>query len=397
MNLKFLPLGSVCLVDGADLKLVVIGYKSNGYDYVAVDYPVGYENEGSLRYFNHDQIKDLYSYGYKDEFGQTHFVSLNDGTPSAASVELENSGFTFDDLGIVVEDTTAPLIYEEQVFSPVVEEQVIYSPVIEEEPVANQNPGFHFDENGVVIVDETAVENDAQEVEEVAVIEEETVPSESMYKFDENGFVIEDTTAAEIPSVNNFQFDENGVVIADATAPEVPNSMGSYKFDENGFVVEDATASIPEETVTEEVATVEEPQEEVVNPEMSFQFDENGMVVLDSTAPKTEEVVVETTTESLFEDVEVPTEVELNVEESNDENLEVGTLTTEDDKIIFEEMSFTEEVKTEDENVNMDIPAPETAEVPKEDESMTTFDVKEETEEPQKEEKKKRGFFNFGR
>ena len=233
MNLKFLPLGSVCLVDGADLKLVVIGYKANGYDYIAVDYPIGYENEGSLRYFNHDQIKDLYSYGYKDEFGQTHFVSLNDGTPAAADVEIEGSGFAFDDMGIVVEDTTAPLIFE----APVVEEEPIYSPIVEETPVAVENPGFHFDENGVVIVDETAPAIEEAPVEEKV---ETVAPVETAYKFDENGFVIEDKAAAEIPSVNNFQFDENGVVIADATAPEVPVA-NNFQFDENGVVVEDMT------------------------------------------------------------------------------------------------------------------------------------------------------------
>ena len=394
MNLKILPLGSVCLVDGADLKLVVIGYKSNGYDYVAVDYPVGYENEGSLRYFNHEQIKDLYSYGYKDEFGQTHFVSLNDGTPSAANVELESSGFTFDDIGIVVEDTTAPLIYEEPIFSPEIEEDnVIYSPEVEEETVANNNAGFHFDENGVVIVDETAIEPEV--VETTEVVEETVAPVESMYKFDENGFVVEDTTAAEIPSVNNFQFDENGVVIADATAPEVPNSMGSYKFDENGFVVEDATAPMSEEFVAEEVTTKEESQEEVINPEMSFQFDENGMVVLDTTTPVEESV--ENTTDTLFEDVEIPDEVEVQPEVSNEANLEVGTLSTEEDKSIFEEMNFTDEVKTVDEVVNFDIPVLENVEIPEEDASLATFDTKEEAEENKKEEKKKRGFFNFGK
>ena len=137
--------------------------------------------------------------------------------------------------------------------------------------------------------------------------------------------------------------------------------------------------------------------EEVVNPEMSFQFDENGMVVLDATAPVQEEVTVETKTDNLFEDVEVPVEVDAITEEKNEENLEVGALTTEEDKTIFEEMSFTDEVKTKDEVVNMDIPTPETAEVPEEDESLATFDVKEEVEETKKEEKKKRGFFNFGK
>ena len=51
-------------IEDTDLKLVVIGYKAKGYDYVAVDYPIGYETSDSLRYFNHDQIKDLYSFHY---------------------------------------------------------------------------------------------------------------------------------------------------------------------------------------------------------------------------------------------------------------------------------------------------------------------------------------------
>ena len=279
MNLKFLPLGSVCLVDNSDLKLVVIGYKLNGYDYVAVDYPSGYENESSLRYFNHDQIKDLYSYGYKDEMGKNHFVSLDDGTPNAVNSELSDNGFKFDDVGIVIADETATEV-----------------PVVE----TDNNPGFFFDENGVVVVDTTATE------------EIEVTPVENNFQFDENGIVVADATAPLIPSVNNFQFDENGIVISD-----------------------------------------------------------NGM---------TEEAPVSTTIEnnnvnSIFSEVEAPGVIEEHKEE-----------------VVFEE-------KVEEEKANFDIPAPETVNVPEEDNSIATFEeTKEETPVVEKkEEKKKRGFFNFGK
>ena len=84
--------------------------------------------------------------------------------------------------------------------------------------------------------------------------------------------------------------------------------------------------------------------------------------------------------------------------EANDENLEEETFETPEDVQIFEEVSFSEVVPTVDENMNMDIPAPETVTVPAEDQAMATFTMEEEVkEEPKKAEKKKRGFFNFGR
>ena len=57
------------------------------------------------------------------------------------------------------------------------------------------------------------------------------------------------------------------------------------------------------------------------------------------------------------------------------------------EKSIFEEMNFTDEVKTVDEVVNFDIPVLENVEIPEEDKSLATFDTKEEAEEAKEEAK----------
>ena len=170
--------------------------------------------------------------------------------------------------------------------------------------------------------------------------------------------MVADATAPEIPVENNFQFDENGVVVADATAPEIPVE-NNFQFDENGIVVADATAPL--------IPSVN-----------NFQFDENGIVISDN--GMTEEAPVSTTIEnnnvnSIFSEVEAPGVIEEHKEE-----------------VVFEE-------KVEEEKANFDIPAPETVNVPEEDNSIATFEeTKEETPVVEKkEEKKKRGFFNFGK
>lgn len=67
MNLKFLPIGTVCLVNSISKKQMIIGYSKSGYDYIAVEYPKGFESDMKLSYFNHDEVRELYSLGYKNE------------------------------------------------------------------------------------------------------------------------------------------------------------------------------------------------------------------------------------------------------------------------------------------------------------------------------------------
>ena len=69
-----------------------------------------------------------------------------------------------------------------------------------------------------------------------------------------------------------------------------------------------------------------------------------------------------------------------------------GVVEEHKDEVVFEET-------VEEESANFDIPEPETAKVPEEDASAVAFETPTE-ETPvveKKEEKKKKGFFNFGK
>ena len=80
---KYLPVGSVVLLEGATQKLVVIGYgvKSDEtnelYDYAAAPYPIGVISNDQTLVFNHEQIKDVYYMGYSDEQYNEFNLKLN--------------------------------------------------------------------------------------------------------------------------------------------------------------------------------------------------------------------------------------------------------------------------------------------------------------------------------
>ncbi len=172
MNLKFLPVGSVCLVEGVNKKQMIIGYLKSGYDYVAVEYPKGFETDNKLSYFNHEQVKELYSLGYKNEESRIYtgtLVSSNMNSSVSDEDELEEKAITptseieelkFDENGVVVSDGESTL------------EEV--------QPLTN----LQFDENGVVISDgESTIEK------------QEDKKTETKLQFDENGVTILDDAA----------------------------------------------------------------------------------------------------------------------------------------------------------------------------------------------------------
>jgi len=172
MNLKFLPVGSVCLVEGVNKKQMIIGYLKSGYDYVAVEYPKGFETDNKLSYFNHEQVKELYSLGYKNEESRIYtgtLVSSNMNSSVSDEDELEEKAITptseieelkFDENGVVVSDGESTL------------EEV--------QPLTN----LQFDENGVVISDgESTLEK------------QEDKKTETKLQFDENGVTILDDAA----------------------------------------------------------------------------------------------------------------------------------------------------------------------------------------------------------
>lgn len=74
MNEKFLPAGSVVLLEGATKRLMITGFcvmdSSNSditYDYCGCLYPEGMISTDETALFNHDQIKEIYHVGYSDE------------------------------------------------------------------------------------------------------------------------------------------------------------------------------------------------------------------------------------------------------------------------------------------------------------------------------------------
>ncbi len=438
MNLKFLPLGSVCTLDNDGSKLVIIGYKLNEHDYVAVDYPAGYTNANNVRYFNHDQISELYSYGYKDETGKIHLASLDDGTPNAVLpsnddqvTTANNFGFFFDENGVVVVDTTA---------------QETPEPV----PVA-AGGGFAFDENGVIIADVNAEKQEESAPLETAenntAVSEEVAPASNNYKFDENGVVVSDKTA---PATNAFQFDENGVVTVDETAPLIP-SVNNFQFDENGVVIVDNTAK--EINATEEVATDVETtpviEQVEVNEDVANEVPEEVAIINPEITPiaeqqeASEEAANEVSEEVAIinpeitpadESVEEIEEAPIDEEETDtitfnddgtvsvaddDENSIFGDipgLSSDELEPVGEALDLTDDVvyaplsddimlsSNPSDEVSFDIPDPEEAVVPSDPAELDTFED-ENDEKPEeieiveevKPEKKKRGFFNFGR
>ena len=127
MNLKFLPIGSVCIANDGKKKMI-IGYTKNDFDYVTVEYPEGYNSPETLSYLNHDQITDLFSLGYKNEEGISYWKSLMNDDATSVSPSTPTSNFKFDEKGVVVSDGTATA------------------------PTGN----FKFDEKGVVVSDGAA-------------------------------------------------------------------------------------------------------------------------------------------------------------------------------------------------------------------------------------------------
>ena len=219
MNLKFLPIGTVCLVENVNKKQMIIGYSKSGYDYVAVEYPKGFESDNKLSYFNHGQVQELYSLGYKNEESRI----FNGTLISVQTVESDDDSDAAE--GIT---PTSNLTVEE-------------IPVI-------SNP-FQFDDNGIVISDSNEEILDVQEKEQ----------EKSALAFDESGIVVSDGYE-ENPIPTQIQFDENGIVISDGNEEfsnvqenEIPKEESSLTFDENGIVMSDGIESTsPLEEIPEE-------------------------------------------------------------------------------------------------------------------------------------------------
>lgn len=86
---KYLPLGSVVLLENGTKRLMITGFcvvpnddKTKVYDYSGCLYPEGVISSEQIALFNHDQIKTIYAIGYSDDeekqFKEKLIDALND-------------------------------------------------------------------------------------------------------------------------------------------------------------------------------------------------------------------------------------------------------------------------------------------------------------------------------
>ena len=292
MQIRYLPIGSVCSIDNSNNKYMVIGYKKNDYDFVSVLYPDGYLNNENFIYFNEGQVNEIYSLGYKDEYGIMFSKKMNIeetplDEPQSGDVEEpqeeivpsqsdSTSPYVFDENGTViavnepkqevsasVEESTSPYIFDENgTIIGVNEPKQEVSAPVEEDKGIFASP-YIFDENGVVIDINNSNTEKTETVEENDVSSDDSkiIKGDSRYIFNEEGMVIavkpeeskEEVTASVEESASPYIFDENGTIIGvnepkqEISTSEVqeevpveenkPVENRKYVFDENGFLV----------------------------------------------------------------------------------------------------------------------------------------------------------------
>lgn len=83
-NEKYLPVGTVVLLKGASKKLMITGFcavsennPNKIYDYSCCLYPEGTLSSTRTGVFNHNQIKQIFHYGYVDDEEKKFKANLN--------------------------------------------------------------------------------------------------------------------------------------------------------------------------------------------------------------------------------------------------------------------------------------------------------------------------------
>ena len=84
MTDKYLPIGSVVMLNNAKKRVMIIGFKlinkndeNKQFDYVGVLYPEGMVDLGYNMLFNHDQIEKIYYLGLIDDEEKEFKKKLN--------------------------------------------------------------------------------------------------------------------------------------------------------------------------------------------------------------------------------------------------------------------------------------------------------------------------------
>lgn len=89
---KYLPIGSVVLLDGGEKKLMVTGYcvrtsenPNKIYDYSGCFYPEGIIRSNESAIFDHHQIKEIFFTGYYNDEASTLIARLREVDAEKAS------------------------------------------------------------------------------------------------------------------------------------------------------------------------------------------------------------------------------------------------------------------------------------------------------------------------
>lgn len=277
MNLKFLPIGTVCLVENVNKKQMIIGYSKSGYDYVAVSYPKGFESDNKLSYFNHSQVYELYSLGYKNEESRIFNGTLV-STPIVYQEEEESSPVPLNEVKAENIEETVPNISVEEI-----------------PPIENT---FQFDENGIVVSDGN--EEIGSSLQEQEAVKELPVQVDTSLKFDENGIVVSDGIMAN--EEGQFSIDNGNTVVATVEPQEtVIKDESTLKFDENGVVISDGTGIVLDSTenIIPNGNLVE------VKEELSF-VNSDATIDVSDVVKQIEETITEAETSEGKESVEIP-------------------------------------------------------------------------------------------
>ncbi|MBR2587824.1 MAG: DUF4176 domain-containing protein [Bacilli bacterium] len=93
MKERFLPVGTVVTLKGADKKIMIIGYlplRKDGalYDYSACTFPEGILEIDKILMFNHDQIDKINHIGLENK----EYTDFNNGILNEYGLNKKNNG-----------------------------------------------------------------------------------------------------------------------------------------------------------------------------------------------------------------------------------------------------------------------------------------------------------------
>ena len=374
MDFKFLPIGTVCLVNGANKKQLIIGYLKGGYDYVAVEYPKGFESDTKLSYFNHSQVKELYSLGYKNE---------------------ESRIFNGILMGAQTEDEIEQIPMVEGIFEkekPFVKSKLEPKKLPKTENASNDNRkiavalGLKFDRNGIAHFEnkeekESLSVIDGLKFKEADVNADEEVEKTSIPVHDElkEDVIAEQWKEEESTSVNKIRFGKDGMIMTEEKEMDEPTPFHKLRFSKDGMLI----------------SSKSEEDDSLPNPH-KMRFSKDGMVIIDSPQEKTLGSISKL---RFSKDGRLIPEENLEIENSDnvisssnekeDSDASLDHELSMDDYVVGEFDSENESLPIDDENINVSDIVKRIAELEE------NLDEDSDTENSTKAEKK--GLFHFGK